>query len=125
MVCADFKQSAHTIFSFPVKPKFPQKFVAVSLQKSLFGNVIHGKYTDITELTPTTVNELIKRIEIHKREKRRSEKNIQQIDIYYNFVASLASRTFHQLGTNVLHVRPFLLAKLFLMLRLIFAAILN
>ena len=43
------------------------------------------KYTDITELTPTVLNEFIQRIEIHAPDKS-SGKRTQQIDIYYNSV---------------------------------------
>jgi len=43
------------------------------------------KYTDITELTPTILNEFIQRIEIHAPDKS-SGKRIQQIDIFYNAV---------------------------------------
>ncbi|MDL2287925.1 DUF4368 domain-containing protein [Oscillospiraceae bacterium OttesenSCG-928-F05] len=43
------------------------------------------KYTDITELTPTILNEFISRIEIHAPDKS-SGKRVQQIDIYYNAV---------------------------------------
>jgi len=43
------------------------------------------KYTEITELTPTILNEFIQRIEVHAPDKS-SGKRIQQIDIYYNAV---------------------------------------
>jgi DNA invertase Pin-like site-specific DNA recombinase len=43
------------------------------------------KYTEITELTPTVLNEFIKRIEVHAPDKS-SGKRTQQIDIYYNAV---------------------------------------
>ncbi len=43
------------------------------------------KYTEVTELTPTIVNEFIRRIEIHAPDKS-SGKRVQQIDIYYNAV---------------------------------------
>jgi hypothetical protein len=43
------------------------------------------KYTDITELTPTVLNEFIHRIEVHAPDKS-SGKRIQLIDIYYNAV---------------------------------------
>ena len=57
------------------------------------------KYTDITELTPTIVNELIDRIEIHKREKRYDKKNTQQIDIYYNFVGVIGKLDISEVAT--------------------------
>ena len=41
------------------------------------------KYTDISELTPTVLNEFISRIEVHAPEKINS-KRVQQIDILYN-----------------------------------------
>ena len=43
------------------------------------------KYTDITELTPTILNELISRIEIHAPDKSTGKRR-QDIDIYYNAV---------------------------------------
>ncbi|MEM5770718.1 MAG: DUF4368 domain-containing protein, partial [Bacillota bacterium] len=43
------------------------------------------KYTDISELTPTILNEFISRIEIHAPDKS-SGKRTQRIDIYYNAV---------------------------------------
>ena len=43
------------------------------------------KYTDITELTPTILNEFISRIEVHAPDKS-TGKRIQQVDIYYNAV---------------------------------------
>ena len=43
------------------------------------------KYTDITELTPTILNEFISRIEVHAPDKS-SGKRIQQVDIYYHAV---------------------------------------
>jgi hypothetical protein len=43
------------------------------------------KYTEVTELTPTILNEFIRRIEIHAPDKS-SGKRVQQIDIYYNAV---------------------------------------
>ena len=43
------------------------------------------KYTDITELTPTVLNEFIQRIEVHAPDKS-SGKRVQQIDIFYNAV---------------------------------------
>ncbi|MGO3595536.1 MAG: DUF4368 domain-containing protein [Enterococcus faecalis] len=46
------------------------------------------KYTTLEKLTPSIVNELIDRIEIHKPDKS-SGKRTQQIDIYYRFVGKL------------------------------------
>ncbi|MDL2293286.1 DUF4368 domain-containing protein [Ruminococcaceae bacterium OttesenSCG-928-D13] len=43
------------------------------------------KYTDITKLTPTILNEFIQRIEVHAPDKS-SGKRVQQIDIFYNAV---------------------------------------
>lgn len=60
-----------------------QERKAVSVEKFL---QTAKRYTDITELTPTIVNELIDRIDIHKRDKRHSKKAVQQIDIHYNFI---------------------------------------
>jgi len=46
------------------------------------------KYTRITELTPTLLNELIERVEINARSQRYS-KGSQQIDFYFNYVGKL------------------------------------
>lgn len=46
------------------------------------------KYTDISELTPTIVNELIDRVEIHSPDKN-SGKRTQKVDIYYSFVGMI------------------------------------
>ena len=43
------------------------------------------KYTEIQELTPTIVNEFIRRIEIHAPDKS-SGHRVQQVDIEYNFI---------------------------------------
>jgi ribosomal protein L16 Arg81 hydroxylase len=43
------------------------------------------KYTDITELTPTILNEFISRIEVHAPDKSGGKRK-QDIDIYYNAV---------------------------------------
>ena len=46
------------------------------------------KYTDISELTPTVLNEFISRIEVHAPEKVNG-KRFQQIDILYNAVGMI------------------------------------
>ncbi|MCL2856725.1 MAG: recombinase family protein [Oscillospiraceae bacterium] len=51
--------------------------------KAFLANV--RKYTDITELTPTILNEFIQRVEVHAPDKS-SGKRVQQIDIFYNAV---------------------------------------
>jgi len=43
------------------------------------------KYTDITELTPTILNEFIRRVEVHVPDKS-SGKRVQHLDIFYNAV---------------------------------------
>ena len=43
------------------------------------------KYSNVTELTATMLNELVERVEIHAPDKS-SGKRVQQIDIYFNFV---------------------------------------
>jgi len=43
------------------------------------------KYTRATELTTVMLNELIKRVEVHSRDKPYS-KSVQQIDIHFNYV---------------------------------------
>ena len=48
------------------------------------------QYTDITELTPEMLNELIERIVVHECEYESGER-AQKIDVYYNFVGILPS----------------------------------
>jgi len=43
------------------------------------------KYTHVTELTPTLLNELVERVAIHAPDKS-SGKRIVEIDVYFNFV---------------------------------------
>ena len=40
------------------------------------------KFTEMKELTPTIVNKLIQRIEIHEKSKKRSRENVK-VDIYF------------------------------------------
>ena len=47
-----------------------------------------GKYTDITELTPTIVNEFIKKIFVHEADNS-TGKRTQQIEIIFNFIGDL------------------------------------
>lgn len=43
------------------------------------------EFTDMKELTPTVVNKLIQRIEIHKNEKKHSHGHVK-VDIYFTAV---------------------------------------
>jgi len=43
------------------------------------------KYTCVAELTPTILNELVERIEIHSPD-RSTGKRLQQIDVYFNHI---------------------------------------
>jgi len=54
------------------------------------------KYTDITELTPTVLNEFISRIEVHAPEKI-DGKRTQQIDIFYNAIGVIDIPTSEEL----------------------------
>lgn len=47
------------------------------------------KYTEITELTPEILNELIEKIIIHQTEKINGKK-VQKIDIYYKGVGIIS-----------------------------------
>lgn len=47
------------------------------------------KYTEISELTPEILNELIEKIIIHQTEKINSKK-VQEIDIYYRCVGIIS-----------------------------------
>jgi hypothetical protein len=58
------------------------------------------KYTEITELTPTVINEFIRRIEIHAPDKS-SGKRVQQIDIYYNAVGVIDIPTPEELDAMI------------------------
>ncbi len=58
------------------------------------------KYTEIIELTPTVINEFIRRIEIHAPNKS-SGKRVQQIDIYYNAVGVIDIPTEEELDAMI------------------------
>ena len=51
------------------------------------------KHTNVTELTPILLNELVERIEIHAPDKS-SGKRVQDIDIYFNFVGLIGKLDF-------------------------------
>ena len=51
------------------------------------------KHTNVTELTPALLNELVERIEIHAPDKS-SGKRVQPIDIYFNFVGLIGRLSF-------------------------------
>ena len=53
------------------------------------------KHTDVKELTPTLLNELVERIEIHAPDKS-GGKHIVPIDIYYNFVGLIGKLEFSE-----------------------------
>ena len=53
------------------------------------------KYTALYKLTPTILNRLIQRIEVHKPDKC-SGKRVQQVDIYYQFVGMLSDMDFNK-----------------------------
>ena len=56
------------------------------------------KYTDITALTPTVLNEFIKRIEIHAPEYSETDgKRTQEIEIFYNAVGVISIPTTEEL----------------------------
>lgn len=76
-----------------LKQEIDELETRLSKQKEDVKNVqkfleIVRKYTTLESLTPSIVNELIDRIEIHKPDKS-TGKRIQQIDIYYRFVGKL------------------------------------
>ena len=54
------------------------------------------EFTDMHELTPTIVNKLIQRIEIHKNEKKHSHNNVK-VDIYFTAVGLVDIPTEQQL----------------------------
>ena len=49
------------------------------------------EFTEMKELTPTVVNKLIERIEIHNNEKKHSHNNVK-VDIYFTAVGFLTFR---------------------------------
>ena len=53
------------------------------------------KHTCIDELTPTLLNELVERIEIHAPDKS-SGKRTQEIDVYFNFVGLIGKLDFDE-----------------------------
>jgi len=55
------------------------------------------KHTNVTELTPILLNELVERIEIHAPDKS-SGKRVQDIDIYFNFVGLIGKLDFTKTG---------------------------
>ena len=58
------------------------------------------EFTDMKVLTPTIVNKLIQRIEIHKNEKKHSHNNVK-VDIYYTAVGLVDIPTEQQLITAI------------------------
>lgn len=54
------------------------------------------EFTEMTELTPTVVNKLIERIEIHNNEKKHSHNNVK-VDIYFTAVGLFDIPTEQQL----------------------------
>jgi hypothetical protein len=51
------------------------------------------KHTNVTEITPVMLNELVERIEIHAPDKT-SGKRVQEIDIYFNFIGLIGKLDF-------------------------------
>ena len=54
------------------------------------------EFTEMKHLTPTVVNKLIERIEIHNNEKKRSHNNVK-VDIYFTAVGLFDIPTEQQL----------------------------
>ena len=48
------------------------------------------KYTDIRELTPDVLRTFISKIVIHERKKKHDKNALQQIDIYFRYIGSMA-----------------------------------
>ena len=48
------------------------------------------KYTDIEELTPDVLRTFISKIVIHERKKKHDKNAMQQIDIYFRYIGSMA-----------------------------------
>ena len=48
------------------------------------------KYTDIKELTPDVLRTFISKIVIHERKKKHDKNAMQQIDIYFRYIGSMA-----------------------------------
>ncbi|MBQ2664463.1 MAG: DUF4368 domain-containing protein, partial [Clostridia bacterium] len=57
------------------------------------------KYFDLQELTPSTLNDLVKRVEVHQSEKI-DGKRTQLIDIHYDLVGLLSLSLFQQQKKN-------------------------
>jgi len=53
------------------------------------------KHTHVEELTPTLLNELVERIEIHAPDKSSGKRN-QPVDVHFNFVGLIGKRIFSE-----------------------------
>lgn len=62
------------------------------------------EFTDMKELTPTVVNKLIQRIEIHKNEKKHSHNNVK-VDIYFTAVGLVDIPTEQQLLETIQKIK--------------------
>jgi DNA invertase Pin-like site-specific DNA recombinase len=78
----DLKAKVNTL-----QEKFSRQ-VETRMNVDMFLNKVR-KYTRMSELTTTMLNELVERIEVHARDKQYS-KTVQQVDIYFNYVGSIA-----------------------------------
>ena len=62
------------------------------------------EFTEMKHLTPTVVNKLIERIEIHNNEKKRSHNNVK-VDIYFTAVGLFDIPTEQQLINTMARVK--------------------
>ena len=75
--------------------KIPELDAEIELLKENSTNVqkffdVAKKYTDITELTPDVLRTFISKIVIYERKKKHDKKALQQIDIYFRYIGSMA-----------------------------------
>lgn len=62
------------------------------------------EFTDMKKSTPTVVNKLIQRIEIHKNEKKHSHNNVK-VDIYFTAVGLVDIPTEQQLIETIQKIK--------------------
>ena len=78
-----------------LEAKIPELDAEIELLKENSTNVqkffdVAKKYTDIQELTPNVLRTFISKIVIHERKKKHDKNALQQIDIYFRYIGSMA-----------------------------------
>lgn len=78
-----------------LEAKIPELDAEIELLKENSTNVqkffdVAKKYTDIRELTPDVLRTFISKIVIHERKKKHDKNALQQINIYFRYIGSMA-----------------------------------